>query len=105
MIFISSPYSHNDKTVEQERFNEACAYAAYLFSENRTAISPLIIGHSILKYARLPSDYEFWKNYSLELLKTCSEIHVLRLTGWEESIGVQDEIRFAVEHNIDIHYI
>lgn len=105
MIFISAPYSHKEKNVENERYKHICHYAAYLFSNNKLVLSPVMIGHPCLDFAKLPGDFAFWKNYSIELLSKCDELHVLQLDEWKESIGVTYEIGYANEKNIPVKYI
>ncbi len=105
MIFISSPYSHKDKKIEHERYVETCKYAAWLFSLNEKAISPVIIGHPLLQHEKLPGDFTFWKNYSFDLLNNCQQLHVLELDGWEESVGIQHEIIYAQSKEIEVVYI
>lgn len=105
MIFISSPYSHSSKKIVQQRYKETCAYAAYLFSIGKTAISPVIVGHNLLGHADLPSDFMFWRKYSFELLIKCEELHVLELPDWHISTGVNAEIMKAHNWNVDVKYI
>lgn len=105
MIFISSPYSHKDKKVEHQRYVDTCKYAAYLIAQKKTAVSPVIVGHNLLGYEKLPSDFTFWKEYSYEMLANCKELHVLELEGWHESIGIQHEILYADKLEIPVKYI
>lgn len=105
MIYIASPYTHVDKHIEQSRYEAVCAYAAHLIAQGRMAISPVIVGHNIIGYEKLPGDFAFWRDYSFELLAPCKEVHVLRFPGWKESVGVNSEIVFATNHNIPISYI
>jgi len=104
MIFISSPYTHKDKKVEHQRYVDTCKYAAYLFTQQKMAVSPVIVGHPLLEHEKLPGDFTFWKDYSFELLKGCSELHVLMLEGWDASVGIQHEIIFADQHEIPVKY-
>ncbi len=105
MIYIASPYSHTDKEVVEYRVKTVAQYSAKLLINKQPSISPITVGTTILKYSDLPSDFAFWKQFSLDLLSVCTEIHVLTLDGWEESIGVHAEIKYAEEHNITITYI
>ncbi len=105
MIYIASPYSHKDKNVVEYRVKSVAQYSAKLLINKQPSISPITVGTTILKYANLPSDFEFWKQFSLDLLAVCTEIHVLMLDGWRESIGVLAEIEFAIENNIKLTYI
>jgi len=40
-------------------------------------------------------DWQFWQRHDLAFLAFCDEMVVLKLPGWEESIGVRAEIAAA----------
>ncbi len=105
MIYIASPYSHPDKNVVEYRVKAVAQYSAKLMINKQPSISPITVGTTILKYSDLPSDFAFWKQFSYDLLAVCTEIHVLKLDGWRDSVGVLAEIEFAIEHNIKITWI
>lgn len=105
MIYIASPYSDPDKEVVKFRTSVVCKYSAKLLKKKMSCVSPITMGTGIFQHATLPSDFEFWQHLSYDLLSICSELYVLKLAGWEESIGVQGEIEFAKKKNIPIHYI
>jgi hypothetical protein len=48
----------------------------------------------------LPRDIEFWRAYNFAMLHPARELWVAALPGWDASVGVRDEIRFALENNI-----
>jgi hypothetical protein len=48
---------------------------------------------------------EFLFRFSRERLGRCDEVVVLMLDGWEESIGVQAEIRIARELGKPVRYL
>lgn len=105
MIFISAPYSHKDKKIEAKRYEQICRYAAQLFANNKTSMSPVMMGHPCLEFEKMPGDFAFWKNYSFEVLSKCDELHVLELDGWYESIGVTNEIIYADNADIPVKYV
>jgi hypothetical protein len=51
----------------------------------------------------LGSDY--WVDFDEAFMEMCSEIVVLRLSGWEKSRGVAREISFFKERGKPISYI
>jgi len=105
MIYIAAPYSHPEKSVVAYRVKIVCEYSAYLLRQRISCVSPITTGTGILTNATLPTDFEFWQYLSYDLLSICSKIHVLKLDGWNESIGVTGEINFAIQQLIDIEYI
>jgi len=104
VIYIASTYSGTPQERNQ-RHREVQAYTAHLLSQGLTAISPIVHNHSMAALHRLPHDFKFWQNYCLNLLAVCDCMHVLMLTGWEKSIGVQAEIAEAHALEITVKYI
>ena len=105
MIFVSSPYTSQDPAVTLERYENVCKYTAELVASGQVAFSPIVYGHTLLSYAKMPSDWQFWKNFCESFLSKCAEVHVLTIPGWQESTGVAAEIAFAESKEIPIKYI
>ena len=96
MIYLASPYTHADAAVRQKRFEAACRAAARLMRQGTIVFSP--IAHSVpIAEHGLPLDWQFWQRNDRRLLEACDEVAVLVLDGWEQSVGVQAEMRIATE--------
>jgi len=96
MIYLASPYSHPDQAVEQARFDAVCQAAAALMRRGHLVFSPIAHSHAIARFG-LPTDWAFWQRYDRAFLAWCDELWVLTLPGWEQSAGVQAEMRIARE--------
>ena len=105
LIFVSSPYTHKDKEVVNKRYEDVSKYAGKLVSEGQTAFSPITYGHVLCSFQDMPTDFEFWQDFCISFLSKCETLHVLKLEGWEESVGVEAEIAYAVENNIEVIYV
>lgn len=53
----------------------------------------------------LPTDFEFWRQYDKAIISRCSELWVLTLPGWSESVGVAAEIEIANRLSIPVRYV
>lgn len=104
LVYLAAPYSHPDPTVVESRIETVYRYDAYLSSQGIYTVSPLLKHHT-LKYQDLPSDWNYWGEYSFQLLSRCDRMIVMKLVGWEESTGVQQEIDYCIEHGIPIEYV
>ena len=93
-IYLASPFSHPDPIVREQRFEAACRAAAELTRQGRPTFSPIAHGYNLCRYG-LPLDWQFWQQHDLAFLSLCSEVIVLKLDGWAQSIGVQAEIAAA----------
>lgn len=105
LIYLASPYSHRDPAVMQDRYEQVCQAAADMVAEGQMAISPIAYGHTLLGYREMPGDWTFWESFCISLLAKCERIVVLKMDGWQESRGVQAEIRYAEAHGIPVDYI
>jgi len=94
LIYLASPYTHDDRAVEVERFRVACRVAAHIMRKGDHVFSPIAHSHNIATYG-LPSDFDFWREYDERMIYFCDSVAVVCLSGWETSRGVQGEIRFA----------
>ena len=104
LIYIASPYTHTDKKVIEENYIKVTKFVADLTARGNVVISPITYGHTILQFVDLPNDWEFWKNFCVTILKKCDEMIVYQMDGWEDSRGVQEEIKIAEELGIKISY-
>ena len=105
LIYLASSYGHRDPAVMQDRYGLVCQAAADMVAEGQMAISPIAYGHTLLGYREMPGDWTFWESFCISLLAKCERIVVLQMDGWQESRGVQAEIRYAEAHGIPVDYI
>jgi nucleoside 2-deoxyribosyltransferase len=104
MIYLASPYSHLDPAVREQRFRAACQAAVALLHAGRVVFSPIAHSHPLAQHG-LPGNWQFWERYDRAFLERCDEVVVLMLDGWEESVGVQAEIRTAREFGKPVRYL
>lgn len=94
MIYLASPYSHPDPAVREHRFQQACRAAAALLRAGILTFSP--VAHSVpIANCGLPTTWDFWRQVDVEYLRHCDALVLLRLPGWERSVGVRAEIALA----------
>ena len=105
MVYLATPYSHDDDVVKEERFQRVNRVAAKLMEKGEYIFSPISHTHPIATVGDLPGGWEYWDGFDRAFLECCCKMYVLMLDGWEESKGVQAEIKIAKELNIDIEYL
>ena len=101
LIYLACPYRHESLLIQKKRCAAACCVTQELFLQGRQVFSPL--SHNDL-FARLHPEIpkEQWMQFDLTILAFCTKLIVLKLDGWEQSIGVGREIAFAKERGIII---
>lgn len=104
LVFISTPYSHTDKSIQIERFELTCNMVAILLNQGKFPISPIVHGHPTVQYG-VRGDWEFWRDYCCEFIKSCHTVYVGDIYGWDESTGVKGEIEVAKSLNKEVYLI
>ena len=105
LIYIASPYNHEDDSVRIENYKKVSSLAAYLVSMGDVALSPITYGHTLLEFCEMPYDWQFWSNFCISFLSKCDELLVYKMDGWDKSRGVKEEIEYAIDNNIPVKYI
>lgn len=103
MIYIAGPYWHQDPDIIDDRMRVVYGVMANLMRDGHHCISPMLM-HSVVVRHNLPNDFDYWGEYSYNLLRRCDKMIVLTLQGWDISRGVKAEIDFCKENNIPIEY-
>ena len=93
MLYLASPYSHPVALVRESRAKDAAVATSKLLAGGLHVFSPVVLTHPLAETRILPSDWDFWRGYDFEFLRWCAGMIVLTLEGWQESVGVQAEIR------------
>lgn len=96
MIYLASPYSDPSLGVMESRFLAACRAASRLMRLGRLVFSPVAHTHPIAQYG-LPLGWDYWERFDRWYIERCDEVVVLTLAGWEDSKGVQAEMKIARE--------
>jgi len=94
VIYVAVPYSHKNDATRNLRFEMVTEFTARLYRAGLNAYSPITHTHPLAKYG-LPETTDFWLGFDFEFLRSCKQLWVLSLAGWEKSEGVSKEIEFA----------
>ena len=100
IYYLASPYSHPDNTIEEERYQETLNACATLLAQGFHVYSPVVHCHNICKKYALPGTFDFWKAYNHAFLAVSDVLVLLKLTDWENSIGMKEEELFFRTHFI-----
>lgn len=95
MIYLASPYSHPDPTIVKTRVLLTMQCMAGLIANRVHAWSPILHCHELAQVHSLPTDADFWWEWSKDFIRRSDGILVLKIPGWEESKGVKVESDFA----------
>lgn len=114
LVYIASPYTVTEKNktpeeiqnIQHQRFIQVAEECARLMYNGMPLYSPIVHFHPIIKYGNinLKAEWEFWEWIDRPMLKTCTELMVLKMEGWDKSLGVKEEIKLAKEFKKPIIY-
>lgn len=106
MVFISSPYSHPDANIKEQRFVDLSKLCGILINQGYFPMSPIVHGHPIVKVTSvMRDDWEYWQHYCKAMMVPCKEMLIFKTDGWDKSTGVKGEIEQARELNIPIKLV
>jgi len=96
MIYLACPYSHPDPKVQKMRADTATKVATQMIQSGTIVFSPLTYTAAMQKLG-VHKTSKGWLLFLLPFMEACTSMYVLTLAGWQESIGVTDEIKFFRE--------
>lgn len=104
-IYVANPYSHSDPDVMESRYSLTAAYVAAKMRDGEVLYSPIVHHHHMALEHKLPSNWPFWRHIDGNMLAAARGMRVLKLEGWEKSVGVQAEIAIAIALGVPVEYV
>ena len=106
VYYLVSPFTHPDSKVEKKRYLEQQKVHAHLIKEHGlNIIAPIESCYHLHERFDLPGGYQFWKKRDRKFIKLSDGLIVCKMNGLEQSVGCQDEIKYAKLLGKEIHYI
>jgi len=112
MVYLASPftcyYESNTLKHQIERFRydliteiggKLELIYAYAF------ILPITMSYNTAKYMNVSGEFKYWARRDLTYISRSDEVWVVQMEGWEDSIGIREEVKFAQENNITVRYV
>lgn len=105
MIYLASPYTHKDEAIRIRRFILARDFVHDKLCQSYIIFSPIVYTHQLAMTHQMPIEAEFWKFFNEDMLRKADELWVLKVDGWEQSLGVLHEIEIAAKLALPISYM
>lgn len=93
--YIASPYTHEDATVRQMRYERVRDFTAKMATLGMYGFCPIAHSHDMGIANKLPYHVDFWREWNYRMIDGASSLLVYMLDGWKQSKGVQEEIEYA----------
>ena len=94
MIYLASPYSHDNEDIRKMRYYDACHATAALMEQGKFVFSPIVNSHPLVRFG-LPGGWDYWQHFDVTMISKCDELVVLKLDGWKKSRGINNELKIA----------
>lgn len=105
MLYLASPYSHEDPIMLKTRYLLTMQCVAGLLKQGILSYSPIVHFHELAARFLLPADATFWMKHNIRMLRSCDAIGVLKIDGWEKSEGVAIEMKLASKLNLPCIFV
>lgn len=107
LIYLASPYSHDNPQMRSHRAGVASQCAADLMDNQTIVYCPVAHGHCISSFSPLAASFghDFWMRHCRAMLWNCDQLFILPLEGWRQSKGMQEEIELAKSNKMPISVI
>lgn len=96
-IFLASPYSNPDAETRHKRFLAAAKAAANLTQLGNLVYCPITHTAPMAEYGHLPQDCNYWLDLNRFYFERCDLLVILKLIGWDISVGIRQEMDWAEE--------
>ncbi len=107
LIYLAQPYSADTEEGMEARYEAALCATVRLLDLGNNVLSPIVHSHPLTRVtnASLPGNWDFWEGIDMDLIDRCDVLGVMCLPGWEYSVGVTAEIKYAKENDIPVIYL
>lgn len=104
-LYLAGPYSHPEESVRHERFVKLNVLSGLLMAQGNIVFSPISMTHPIATMCDLPLGFDFWEAQDRAFIEWCDALYVAMLPGWDESVGVEKEVRIAKEMGKPVDFL
>lgn len=105
LIYLASPFSHKDRWVMKLRWAIITAIGAKLVSEGKHVFGPITESHAYDEFGVGNSGWEYWQKHDYLMIDKADELWVVKMKGWEQSVGVQAELTYAQKKGKQIVFL
>lgn len=107
LIYLASPYKHEDEDILRRRKDAAAAAVAFFINSDADIMpySPIVHWHEVAVNHELPHDFHFWQTLDFFMIKKSAAFWILTLEGWRESFGISQELEFSRDIQKPVLYI
>lgn len=103
ITYLAAPYSSPDPQVVAQRMDLVNAAQANLVRAGHCVVTPLSCHHIAAYLEGYDLTWDQWKKYAQTLLERSTNFVIVDIPGWQDSVGVQAELRLARSLGLDCY--
>ena len=105
LYYLASPYSKFPRGPEVA-FVEVSEVAGNLMKQGYKVYCPIAHTHPIARYSNQDIyDHSLWLPCDLEIAGRCDGMIIVKMSGWEESYGIAQELDFFKKKNLPVVFL
>lgn len=98
--YIASPYTSDSAAIMEYRHKDALRCLTYYTKAGIVCFSPIVHNHPVAQLLREGDSrdrpgWEYWEMFDRAFLMASSELWILTIDGWHESVGIKAEVEIA----------
>ena len=103
VVYLASPYSHRFRIMRWWRARQIRRIMARIINEQDTIVpfSPIALTHGL---DRLCPGVRWVEDFDEHLLGRFDGMIIVKMPGWDTSLGIKKELNFCLEHRIPYAY-
>ncbi len=96
IMYLASPYTHLHTEIQHMRYLAVRDTVAHLMRNGVLVFSPILHCHPLAVSCGLKGDINFWREYDFAMIAALPQFGILRLPGWRQSGGIEEEKAYAL---------
>lgn len=112
LAYLAIPYTgrYREKCPRSKRelsYLIANSFTAQLMNAGELVFSPITHSHHVADYMdqHRAIDHNYWMAVAERMMVRCDRLYIIPLDGWEQSAGVQHEMKFARSLKLPIFFL
>lgn len=104
-LYLGSPYSHPDPSVQEERYRSVLSAMSIIAKHKIPVYCPIAVWHPASIQEKLPGDHIFWWTQDEAFIRSCYLGWFLMIPGVDESAGVKNEVETLHKLKKQVWYV
>lgn len=104
LLYIACPYSSTDLLIQKERFKKVSKFAGKLVQAGNLVYSPISHSAPMAWENKMGAKFSDWELLDFFYIDRADIVIVYMLEGWEESVGIAQELERAIENGKPVIY-